>query len=97
MITLQNQKELDELINAIMEKSKKEEQDSKVAETEKAPATAPVSNQTAETRKQKMAKIKAALANAAAQSETASIPDPPEKTEPIKKVSVEVEEMNVYR
>jgi len=70
-MTLQNQKELNELINTIMENSKKEEQTSTI-EAEKAPATAPVSNQTAESRKEKMAKIKAALANAAAREEMAT-------------------------
>ncbi|MEE5992857.1 MAG: L,D-transpeptidase family protein [Oscillospiraceae bacterium] len=68
---MQNQKELNELINTIMENSKKEEQTSTI-EAEKAPATAPVSNQTAESRKEKMAKIKAALANAAAREEMAT-------------------------
>ena len=73
---MQNQKELDALINAIMEKSQKQEENSEVAETKKAPVTAPVSEKTADTRKQKMEKIKAALANASTQqAETAGKPE----------------------
>ena len=71
---MQNQKELDELINAIMEKSPKQEQGSKVAETAEAPTT-PVSDQTADKRKQKMAKIKEALAQANAQQQTSVVPE----------------------
>ena len=61
---MQNQKELDELINAIMEKSSKQEPKTEVAENKEAPVTSPVSKQAEEIRKQKMAKIKEALARA---------------------------------
>ncbi len=85
---MQNQKELDALINAIMEKSPKQEESSEVAETEKAPVTAPVSEKTADARKQKMAKIKAALANVNnQQTETADKPE----TAPAKPVKNERE------
>ncbi len=92
---MQNQKELDELINAIMEKSQKPEQTSQVADTAKAPVTAPVPKQNADTHKQKMAKIKEALAKANAETSAEPIPEAPKsvKEEREKQAAAETREI----